>query len=128
MDLWDWEGERAVAQYDVFLVAGEDDLFRLTVADYSGNATDALSAHSGRPFSTRDGNHDTAPACCPCAPAYAAGWWFYRCVQQTTKLHPEKRVLVSCPMSIESSTGGMMVVPLHTVKEKLLVFQDPGCH
>lgn len=70
-----------MAEYGTFRVAGEGDLFRLAVAEYSGNATDALAAHSGKPFSTWDANHDTAPACCPCAPAYSAGWWFYRWVQ-----------------------------------------------
>lgn len=94
VDLWDWEGERAVAEYGVFRVAAEDDLFRLTVADYSGNATDALAAHADRPFSTRDANHDTAPACCPCAPAYSAGWWFYSCFEANLNgefhTHPEE--------------------------------------
>ncbi|KAK3908474.1 Carnitine O-palmitoyltransferase 2, mitochondrial [Frankliniella fusca] len=94
VDLWDWEGERAVAEYAVFRVTAEDDLFRLQVADYSGNATDALSAHRGRPFSTWDSNHDTAPACCPCAPAYAAGWWFYSCFEANLNgeyhTHPEE--------------------------------------
>ena len=25
-----------------------------------------------------DRNNDQAPKCCPCAPAYGGGWWFYR--------------------------------------------------
>ena len=45
---------------------------------YTGNATDSLSAHNGYKFSTVDRNNDQAPQCCPCAPAYGGGWWFYR--------------------------------------------------
>jgi hypothetical protein len=90
VDLWDWEGERAVAQYTLFRVAAEDDFFRLAIGNYTGNATDALAAHHGRPFSTWDANHDTAPPCCPCAPAYSAGWWFYRSEHHLAILHARR--------------------------------------
>lgn len=94
VDLWDWDGEHAVAEYASFRVADESDQFRLSVAEYSGNATDALAAHSDKPFSTWDANHDTAPACCPCAPAYSAGWWFYSCFEANLNgefhTHPEE--------------------------------------
>ncbi|KAJ1526287.1 hypothetical protein ONE63_009440 [Megalurothrips usitatus] len=94
VDLWDWEGERAVAEYAAVAVADEAALFALTVSGYAGNASDALSAHDGSPFSTWDANHDTAPACCPCAPAYAAGWWFYSCFEANLNgefhTHPEE--------------------------------------
>jgi hypothetical protein len=26
-------------------------------------------------------NNDEAPKCCPCAPAYGGGWWFYSCFE-----------------------------------------------
>lgn len=57
---------------------GEDENYRLLVGGYEGNATDSLSAHNGFAFSTYDRNNDEAPRCCPCAPAYGGGWWFYR--------------------------------------------------
>ena len=59
-------------------VENEENLYRLWVAGYTGNATDSLSAHNSYPFSTVDRNNDEAPRCCPCAPAYGGGWWFYR--------------------------------------------------
>jgi hypothetical protein len=52
--------------------------YRLWLGGYSGNASDSLSAHNGYKFSTVDRNNDQAPKCCPCAPAYGGGWWFYR--------------------------------------------------
>jgi Fibrinogen beta and gamma chains, C-terminal globular domain len=61
-----------------FRIEDESSNYRLWVGGYSGNATDSLSAHNGYPFSTVDRNHDEAPKCCPCAPAYGGGWWFYR--------------------------------------------------
>ncbi len=59
----------------------EENFYRLWVSGYSGNASDSLSAHNSIPFSTVDANHDAAPACCPCAPAYGGGWWFYSCFE-----------------------------------------------
>ncbi len=32
-------------------------------------------------FSTIDRDNDSAPRCCPCAPAYGGGWWFYSCFE-----------------------------------------------
>ena len=59
-------------------VEGESEDYRMWVGGYSGNAEDSLSAHNGSGFSTVDRNNDDAPKCCPCAPAYGGGWWFYR--------------------------------------------------
>ena len=60
-------------------VDSEEEDYRVWVGGYSGNASDSLSAHNGYKFSTVDRNNDLAPQCCPCAPAYGGGWWFYRC-------------------------------------------------
>jgi len=75
------DGRTAWAEYSTFRVDGEDDLYRIWVGGYSGNASDSLSAHSGYKFSTVDNNNDLAPKCCPCAPAYGGGWWFYSCFE-----------------------------------------------
>ena len=61
-----------------YRVEGESTNYRIWVGGYSGNASDSLSAHNGYQFSTMDKNNDQAPKCCPCAPAYGGGWWFYR--------------------------------------------------
>ena len=72
------DGRMAVAEYSTFRVEGEETEFRLWVDGFSGNASDSFSAHSSYKFSTVDRNNDEAPKCCPCAPAYGGGWWFYR--------------------------------------------------
>ena len=61
-----------------YRVDSEIENYRLWVGGYSGNASDSLTAHNGYQFSTVDNNNDQAPKCCPCAPAYGGGWWFYR--------------------------------------------------
>ena len=94
VDLVAHDGTTAYAQYDEFRwnkyqkfywqttflcrIDGEESDYRLWVSGYSGNASDSLSAHNGYKFSTVDRNNDRAPKCCPCAPAYGGGWWFYR--------------------------------------------------
>jgi len=74
-------GTTAFAEYTTFRVDGESVDYRLWVGGYSGNATDSLSNHNGYKFSTVDRNNDEAPQCCPCAPAYGGGWWFYSCFE-----------------------------------------------
>merc|ERR1719481_2191711 len=74
-------GTSTFAQYAHFSVDGEQDDFRMWVSGYSGNASDSLSAHNGYKFSTVDRTNDEAPKCCPCAPAYGGGWWFYSCFE-----------------------------------------------
>ncbi len=38
MDLWDWEGQRAYAEYDHFKVDSEEHKYALHVKFYKGNA------------------------------------------------------------------------------------------
>ena len=100
VELEDFDGVMAYAEYETFRysidldlgqifeqcqiisitfrVEDEDNFYRLWVGGYSGNATDSLSTHNSYLFSTVDKNNDDAPKCCPCAPAYGGGWWFYR--------------------------------------------------
>ncbi|XP_063603689.1 uncharacterized protein LOC134779444 isoform X2 [Penaeus indicus] len=80
-DLWDFEGNYAYAEYLSFSIGPESDNYRLSVFDYRGNASDSFSAHNGYLFSTVDRDNDEAPDCCPCAPAYGGGWWFYSCFE-----------------------------------------------
>ncbi|XP_045584996.2 LOW QUALITY PROTEIN: uncharacterized protein [Procambarus clarkii] len=80
-DLWDFEGRYAYAEYLSFSIGAEADNYRLNVFGYRGNASDSFSAHNGYLFSTFDKDNDEAPECCPCAPAYGGGWWFYSCFE-----------------------------------------------
>ncbi|XP_059094034.1 angiopoietin-related protein 3-like [Tigriopus californicus] len=81
IELRDFEGLVVYAQYHTFRLEDEGENYRLIVGGYEGNATDSLSAHNGFGFSTYDRNNDEAPRCCPCAPAYGGGWWFYSCFE-----------------------------------------------
>ncbi|XP_042218503.1 uncharacterized protein LOC121863773 isoform X7 [Homarus americanus] len=80
-DLWDFEDNYAYAEYLSFRIGAEMDNYRLNVFGYRGNASDSFSAHNGYLFSTYDRDNDEAPECCPCAPAYGGGWWFYSCFE-----------------------------------------------
>ncbi len=60
-----------------YSIGDEGESYRLRVFGYRGNASDSFSAHNGYRFSTYDIDNDEAPECCPCAPAYGGGWWFY---------------------------------------------------
>jgi len=81
VNLESWDGRTAFAQYDLFRVDSEDSDYAVWVGGYSGNASDSLTVHNGSKFSTIDRNNDKAPPCCPCAPAYGGGWWFYSCFE-----------------------------------------------
>ncbi|KAI9554401.1 fibrinogen and fibronectin [Daphnia sinensis] len=81
VELWDFEDGHVYADYESFRVDSEEDLYRLWVEGYQGNATDSLGSHNGYAFSTFDRDNDEAPPCCPCAPAYGGGWWFYSCFE-----------------------------------------------
>jgi len=86
IELEDFDGNTAWAEYEKFAVSGEDQQFTLTIGGYSGNASDALSSHSGSGFSTYDRKNDLAPECCPCSVSYGGGWWFNRFVLYTVPI------------------------------------------
>nr|XP_010600917.1 angiopoietin-related protein 5-like isoform X1 [Loxodonta africana] len=83
------------ARYDDFRVGTEDELYRLHLGQYSGNAGDAFRGsglkdnQEGSAFSTLDRDHD---ACTPCVDGdhtfvscslkrSGAGWWYSNCGQ-----------------------------------------------
>ena len=81
IELEDFEGQTAFAEYETFKIESESTNYKMWLSGYSGNATDSFSRHNGSEFSTLDQINDTAPKCCPCAPAYGGGWWFYSCFE-----------------------------------------------
>lgn len=87
IELEDFDGNIAWAEYENFAVSSEDQQFTLTIGGYSGNASDALSSHSGSGFSTYDRKNDLAPDCCPCSVSYGGGWWFNRFVLCTGRCY-----------------------------------------
>ncbi|XP_060078429.1 fibrinogen-like protein 1 [Ylistrum balloti] len=77
IDMWDWEGNQAYAEYEGFRLDGQDRDFTLHVGDYRGNAGDSLSYHNGMKFSTEDVDNDLNMR--KCAVDCKAGWWFNTC-------------------------------------------------
>ncbi|KAG8201287.1 hypothetical protein JTE90_016770 [Oedothorax gibbosus] len=78
MDLWDAQGTYKFAEYSTFRVLGEHDHYRLVLAGYRGNASDAMGYHNGMAFSTPDRDNDASEAT-HCADFYQSGWWYNHC-------------------------------------------------
>ncbi|CAK8686762.1 unnamed protein product [Clavelina lepadiformis] len=77
IELWDFDGNQRHADYSSFSIDSAEDLYRLRVSGYSGNAGESLTWHDGRPFSTEDDDNDSVEAY-NCATNYGGsqGWWF----------------------------------------------------
>lgn len=84
VELEDFDGQVAFAEYAQFRVASERLRYRLKVGGYSGTAGDALRFsdsydHNNRPFTTPDRDHDRYPSG-NCGAYYSSGWWFDACM------------------------------------------------
>ena len=77
VDMQDFEGNSAYAQYTTFTVGNSASKYILTVSGYSGTAGDDLAYHNGQRFSTRDQENDAAGY--NCAQTYKGGWWYNAC-------------------------------------------------
>ncbi|KAG9471821.1 hypothetical protein GDO78_022597 [Eleutherodactylus coqui] len=69
--------EAAYALYDDFRVESEEQMFRLRLGQYKGNAGDSMGYHNNMVFATRD--RDTQPRIVPCAMSYRGAWWYRNC-------------------------------------------------
>ncbi|XP_076805228.1 microfibril-associated glycoprotein 4-like [Clavelina lepadiformis] len=80
IELWDFDGNQAYADYSSFSIESAENLYRLRVSGYSGNAGDSLAHQNGQPFSTEDSDNDSYGRI-NCATYYGGsqGWWFYAC-------------------------------------------------
>lgn len=86
VEMEDWEGGAATAQYTVRL-GSEQEAFLLHVSGFSGDGGDALVlpgsdmapflSHNGMKFSTFDQDNDVWDQ--NCAEVYGGGWWYNRC-------------------------------------------------
>ncbi|XP_076805213.1 microfibril-associated glycoprotein 4-like [Clavelina lepadiformis] len=79
IELWDFDGNQRHADYSSFSIESAENLYRLRVSGYSGNAGDSLSYHNGRPFSTEDSNNDSQRVNCATNRGGSQGWWFRSC-------------------------------------------------
>ena len=85
VDMQDFEGNSAYAEYTSFSVGDSASNYTLTVSGYSGTAGDSLAhhagdsfgGHNGYQFSTRDQDND--PDASNCARLYKGGWWYRNC-------------------------------------------------
>ncbi|XP_029529479.1 fibrinogen gamma chain-like [Oncorhynchus nerka] len=92
IELTDWQGNKKHADYAMFKVGPEVDMYRLTYAFYfGGDAGDAFdgfdfgddpsdkfyTSHNGMQFSTSDKDNDKFQG--NCAKQDGSGWWMNRC-------------------------------------------------
>jgi len=78
VDLEDFEGNTAYAEYNKFGVMSEIDKYKLILGSYSGTAGDSLVYHGGQPFTTRDQDNDKNPNR-NCASFRHGAWWYKNC-------------------------------------------------
>ncbi|XP_021712214.1 angiopoietin-2-like [Aedes aegypti] len=81
IELFDFEGNSAYAEYKTFRIDTEQFNFNLMVSDYHGNASDAMSYHHDQDFSTYDHSNDKSNGLFSCALTYGSGWWFNSCAE-----------------------------------------------
>ncbi|XP_046861622.1 angiopoietin-related protein 7-like, partial [Xenia sp. Carnegie-2017] len=93
VDLGDWSGNKAYAEYDYFAVKNENKKYQLSIGKYSGNAGDSLSYHKDMAFSTKDSDNDTYNG--NCAIARRGAWWYKRCAYSNLNGHYYKRAYSS---------------------------------
>ena len=79
IELADFDGNSRHALYGEFSISSHEGQFQLFASNYSGDAGDSLSYHSGMKFSAMDQDNDISTA--HCGDIYQAGWWFRSCHQ-----------------------------------------------
>ena len=87
VDLGDFEGNTAYANYSTFNVSDGSTEYILTVGGYSGTAGDSLAYHNGRRFTTRDNDNDNDHWGGNCAHQYTSAWWYNRCYYSNLNGH-----------------------------------------
>ena len=79
VDLGDFGGNTAYANYSTFNVSDGSTEYILTVGGYSGTAGDSLAwYHNGRRFTTRDNDNDLRSGG-NCAQDFIGAWWYDNC-------------------------------------------------
>ncbi|CAK8686749.1 unnamed protein product [Clavelina lepadiformis] len=79
IELWDFDGNQRHADYSSFSIESAENLYRLRVSGYSGNAGDSLKYHNGQSFSTEDSDNDSSGVNCATRFGGSQGWWFVSC-------------------------------------------------
>ncbi|XP_026214902.1 microfibril-associated glycoprotein 4-like [Anabas testudineus] len=78
VDMEDWEGGKAFAQYSSFSIDSENVGYELHLGSFTGGeAGDSLSSHNSMKFTTYDKDQDTWGK--NCAQYYLGGFWYAAC-------------------------------------------------
>ena len=77
VEMWDNSNVLFTADYESFRIDDEKNNYRLHIAGYHGNATDALRYANTMQFSVPDRDNDISST--HCARFYSAGWWYKHC-------------------------------------------------
>ncbi|XP_028255787.1 microfibril-associated glycoprotein 4-like [Parambassis ranga] len=78
VDMEDWEGGRASAQYASFSIESENTGYQLNLGSFTGGAAgDSLSNHNSMKFTTYDKDHDEWDK--NCAQHFLGGFWYKAC-------------------------------------------------
>uniref|UniRef100_A0A1X7UTH0 Fibrinogen C-terminal domain-containing protein n=1 Tax=Amphimedon queenslandica TaxID=400682 RepID=A0A1X7UTH0_AMPQE len=86
VDLGDFEGNTAYANYSTFSVSDGSTEYILTVGGYSGTAGDDLVWYlNGRRFTTRDNDNDAWSD--NCAQYHTGAWWYNVCFNSNLNGH-----------------------------------------
>ena len=86
VDLGDFEGNTAYANYSTFSVGDGSTEYILTVGGYSGTAGDSLVYDNGMRFSTRDNDNDLRSGS-NCAQLLTGAWWYNSCYRANLNGH-----------------------------------------
>ena len=79
VDMADFEGGKRYANYSTFQILDSSRKYQLSVRGYAGDAGDALGAHNGQKFSTKDHDNDSIGNNYNCAIVYKGAWWYGGC-------------------------------------------------
>eukprot|EP00112_Aurelia_sp_Birch-Aquarium-sp1_P000185 Seg1014.3 transcript_id=Seg1014.3/GoldUCD/mRNA.D3Y31 product="Fibrinogen C domain-containing protein 1" protein_id=Seg1014.3/GoldUCD/D3Y31 len=93
VDMEDWKGVKAYADYKYFHIGDDSKQFQLHVTGYTGNAGDSLRKSSGWKFTTKDRDNDGHKQ--QCAQLFHGAWW----------LHAEERRFIQKTVAVKFRNG-----------------------
>ncbi|XP_066939780.1 techylectin-5A-like [Macrobrachium rosenbergii] len=77
-DLADFKDNTRWAKYKFFYLHDRSSSYKLEVVEYSGDAGDSFTTHSGAQFSAKDIDNDAHPPE-SCSVMYKGAWWYKAC-------------------------------------------------
>ena len=81
IEVEDWLGVKVWAEYSQFNVLAEIEKYKLVLKGlYTGNDSNAMSAHNLSKFTTSDNDNDKSTA--NCAVVHRGGFWYKNCIEK----------------------------------------------